>query len=196
MASPARPTPPAAAGTPAGVVAAQAAVGHAPADVEAARAAVATGAAAVPSLGCGRCRQAPLGCRDCRKRALRHLVSSRGVVASVQALIGRSCLQVLCGRLACYAWCLPAQMECQQPKGASKHACTWLPAWLLFLCSAAWPQNQEGGEEAKSVTGLIGCTECSYKSEGCIKCWKALYEALVSWAGLCLRVLADGCVSA
>ncbi|GAB4820344.1 hypothetical protein N2152v2_007390 [Parachlorella kessleri] len=89
MSSPARPAAPAAAGAPAAAVAAQAAAGHAPADVEAARAAVATGAVAVPSLGCGRCRQAPLGCRDCRKRALRLLNQEGGEEAkAVAALIG------------------------------------------------------------------------------------------------------------
>lgn len=40
-------------------------------------------------------------------------------------------------------------------------------------------QRREGRAEAEAVASLAGCAECNFKAEGCLKCWKALYETLV-----------------
>lgn len=74
-----------------------------PPDPEGARQALASGAVAVPTLGCGRCRQAPLGCRDCRKRQMKLWVSASWALASRG--MGD-------GRLGCWRECylLPAEL--------------------------------------------------------------------------------------
>jgi hypothetical protein len=52
-------------------------------------------------------------------------------------------------------------------------------------------RHESAGEPAKAVASLVGCAECSWKPEGCIKCWKAFYETLVRQpAPACLCCLA------